>query len=380
LRPAWERISWSRPDADIDQFSIAVRLGDGVIRPHVITATDEAGELEGILVTRLQQLELPAAFGYKVLYRPRLRVLVVAHGGITAPGGRAALLQLLRELDRALARGEADAVWFPSLPLGTPEFDAANGLGSAFRRERFGETREHRRLVLPESFEVFLASRSRKIRSGVRYAAKRLEERFGDELRIENLHDGGDVDRIALDLEAIASKTYQRGLGAGFSDSSERRALIELGLRRGWLRAYALYHSDRPIAFWHGWAYRRTYFSSSTGYDPAWSEHRVGIYLLMHVIADLCADPQVDVLDYGFGDATYKRQYGTDSFAERDVLVFAPSLRGVRVNLFRSAIVGSSAAAKRALAATGLTDRVKTGWRRRLRPGESEAEQRNSAN
>jgi hypothetical protein len=286
---------------------------------------------------------------------------------MAAPAGEIALAQIMAELRDQLAAGEADAVWWPSLPTESAESAAAEKIGARLRRQHFAEVHQHRFLELPESFDAFLASRSRKLRSGIRYTAKRLRAAFGDELVFADLHTSGDTERIACDFEAIAAGTYQRGLGTGFEATPERRALLTLGSQRGWLRAYALYHRDTPIAFWHGWAYRRTYFSSSTGYDPRYAEHRVGIHLLMHVINDLIADPGVDVLDYGFGDAEYKRQYGTSSFPEQDVLVFAPTARGIGVNLVRTGIIGSANLTKRSLDAMGLTDRVKKRWRRWLR-------------
>jgi len=50
----------------------------------------------------------------------------------------------------------------------------------------------------------------------------------------------------------------------------------------------------------------------------------------MRVIEDACADPSLDVLDFGPGDAAYKRQFSSDSRVERNVVVFAPTFRGRR--------------------------------------------------
>ncbi len=59
------------------------------------------------------------------------------------------------------------------------------------------------------------------------------------------------------------------------------------------------------------------------GFDPAYADLRVGNYVLLRLIADLCADESIDTLDYGFGDAEYKRRFGTRSWLEQDVHVFA---------------------------------------------------------
>ena len=48
----------------------------------------------------------------------------------------------------------------------------------------------------------------------------------------------------------------------------------------------------------------------------------------MRVIEDACADPALDVLDFGPGDAAYKQQFSNESREERNVVVFAPTFRG----------------------------------------------------
>ena len=68
------------------------------------------------------------------------------------------------------------------------------------------------------------------------------------------------------------------------------------------------------------------------GYDEAYAEHRVGIYLLMRVIEDACADPALRVLDFGPGDAAYKQQFSNESVQERNLVVFAPTFRARRIN------------------------------------------------
>ena len=75
----------------------------------------------------------------------------------------------------------------------------------------------------------------------------------------------------------VAEKTYQRGLGAGFADTEERRELVKIGLDRGWFRAWLLSIDDRPVAFWQGTAPGPVFFVNSTGFDPAYGSHGVGV-------------------------------------------------------------------------------------------------------
>ena len=79
--------------------------------------------------------------------------------------------------------------------------------------------------------------------------------------------------------------------------------------------------------------------------------------MLAKLIEDLCAD-ESHTLDYGFGDADYKRRFGDASWLEEDVLVYAPRRRGYG-RMRRSALSTAVAGATR-------------GWpRRRARPGQA---------
>ena len=104
-----------------------------------------------------------------------------------------------------------------------------------------------------------------------------------------------------------------------------------------------------PVAFWYGLAYAGTFFIGTPGYDPEYGELRVGLYLQMRMMEDLCADPTVHAVDYGFGDAQYKRSFGDTAWEEADVLLFAPTFRAARINAIRTSVVLGTRLAKRAL-------------------------------
>jgi CelD/BcsL family acetyltransferase involved in cellulose biosynthesis len=102
------------------------------------------------------------------------------------------------------------------------------------------------------------------------------------------------------------------------------------------------------------------------GYDPDFAVHRVGNFILMHMIEQLCEDPAVEILDFGFGDVEYKERLAERNWSAGDVYVFAPTAKGVRVNLVRSTIVTVNAAAMRLARSLGIAGRVKQTWRRRF--------------
>jgi CelD/BcsL family acetyltransferase involved in cellulose biosynthesis len=365
LRPLWAAVPWQREEAELDYLLARVRHRPDAVAPFGIVVT-RAGEPVAGAAGRLESRRLATSIGYRTVYAPRLRILRIVDGGIVAgdAAGRAALVAALRA---ELASGRLDALALPALRLDSELYEALAQLGGPFERQRFVPAWPRRALVLPGSFEEFLAARSRKRRTRLRREAVKLEQALGDDLSLAILHGPEQLEQLVRDVDRLARSTYQRALGAGFADTREQRELAQIGLEHGWTRAYVLYRAEEPIAYWLCSTYRGTILVRTTGFDPAYADHQPGVYLLMRVIEDACADQSLELLDFGPGDAGYKRRYSSTSWEERNLVVFAPTLRGRRVNLTRSAILGVALLARRVLDATRLTERIRSRLRGRLR-------------
>jgi CelD/BcsL family acetyltransferase involved in cellulose biosynthesis len=334
-----------------------------VIGPFAAIASRAATPAGGLL-GRLELRRLSTSVGYKVVYAPKVRLLRVVDGGISGAGDPAVLDALLEPVHTALRDGTADAVSLPPAELGSPLLDAFLALGSALDRQPFITPWTRRTLELPGSFDEFVASRSSNTRWRIRRDARRLAETFGDELHVEIVRDPSGLDRLVESADRVARSTYQRALGAGFADTPEQRALAAVGLEHGWVRGYLLRLRDKPIVYWLCSTYGDTMLIRTAGFDTEYSELRVGLYLLMRVIEDAIADAALRVLDFGPGDATYKQQFSTESHEEQNVVVFAPTLRGRRLNATRTLVLAPAWGARKLLDETGLTDKVKARWRR----------------
>ena len=297
------------------------------------------------LVGRIAERRLEARIGYLPVYAPRLRVLrVVAAVGDAEPLARAALR-------------EVDVVTVPALPVESREYQSLAPLDG----EPFTRPWERRLLVLPETFDAFLASRTRKIRSGVRYDAKKLEETLDARLEVVRSWSPELVEH----LDSIAATTYQRRLGAGFS--RERAEVLRVAFEHGWARVYVLYDGARPVAFWWCGVHRDTIRLNTTGYLPQYAPSRPGIYLLMRLIEDAVGDPELRVLDFGPGRSDYKRHFSNDSYLERNLVLYASTFRAQRARVARNGVAAATLGVRRVLDATGATQRVRSAWRRRLR-------------
>jgi CelD/BcsL family acetyltransferase involved in cellulose biosynthesis len=365
LRPAWEQLQNDYVTSDVDFFLTYCRHTPNVVRPHAVLL-EEDGAPAGLVASRLEDVHMPAKLAHKVVLNSRLRALTVVYGGLLCGDDRALAGRLLAALQASLADEPIDLVRVRMLPVGSPKHVAVTDEAPMLRRQRFAMRMPHWRSELPGSLDDFLARRSRRRRETVRRYSRRLERTYGDDARVAIIKDTRGLDRLFADSKLIHRETYQHILGVGFSDETVQRRLAELCAERGWFRGYMLYLRETPAAFWHGNAYGGVFGIGATGFDPAFAEDRPGTYLLMRAVEDLCADESVHTLDFGFGDADYKRNFGDGFIEEEDVVVFAGKPRGVAVNALHTALGAATAAGRAVATRTGSLG----GLRRRRRTGE----------
>jgi CelD/BcsL family acetyltransferase involved in cellulose biosynthesis len=364
LREAWSALPVESPTADLDYHLTMIAHTPEVVRPHVVLLERDGAPL-GLAVGRLERARLTAKLGYATVLQPRVLSLTVSQGGLVDADGEHAE-PLLAALVAAL-RDEADVLQLRFVPVGSAAHTLATTAPGALRRQRFSEPVHRWRAALPPTFAEYLQARSAKTRSNVKRYARRLEEQFGDRLTLRVFVASEELDELVRDTETVSVKTYQHGLGAGFSDAARDRALLELALARGWYRGFVLSLDGVPSAYWHGMVYGRTFFTGPTGYDPEHRDLRLGTYVLGKMVERVCGE--ADRLDFGVGDAEYKRHFGDEHVAEEDVLVFAPRAKPVAVNLARSSVLGVSRAGRAVLARSGAFDEARRRWRSRLSGG-----------
>ena len=366
LAYVWDALGVTYVDAELDHFLTSLRMLPRVERPYVLVLEHD-GVPKALGVGRIESARFPTRFGYATVYQPTLRALRISHGGASGIDDRATAHDFVRELERALAEETADVYVVPAVRVDSPLDEALRAIPTSLRRHS-AEPSVHRRLLLPKSYEELLARRDRKSRYNLKRQSTKLEHAFDGRLAIDVLSEVDSFGRVIRDLEQVASSTYQRGLGAGFVDTPERRALVRLGLEKGEFRAWVLSIDGAPVAFWQGTARGKTFFLNTAGFKPELGQYGVGTYVQLCMFHDLCDDPDVEVVDFGWGDADYKARFGNESWLEHDVTVFAPTVRGIRISLLRHCIVGLHREARRVAQRSGTLGRVKRIWRRRLRP------------
>jgi CelD/BcsL family acetyltransferase involved in cellulose biosynthesis len=365
LRDTWSSLQNDRITAGIDFYRCVIDSEPRAIRPHVLLLVRD-GRPEAMLVARLETLELPVRLGYKTVYSPTVRSISVVLGGALGVMSDQNAAALVDELRGALRAGEADVVLMRHTPLDSGLYRAAVSRPPRALRQAVTASNRYWEVDLPQSFEEFNRSLSKKTRESFKRYANRFVREFGDRIVLRDAWRLDELDDLVRDVEQVAAKSWQRGLGVGFVDDARWRARTTLALERGWLRALVLYVDGQPIAFWMGDVFRGRFRSLIPGYDPAYRDFRVGNYVLMQLIERLCADEEASVLDFGYGDVEYKERLATRTWRAGDAMIFAPTFRGVRVNALRTTLIATNETLRRFARSTGVFKEIKRRWRKRL--------------
>jgi CelD/BcsL family acetyltransferase involved in cellulose biosynthesis len=372
LWTAWQ----CHPNSDLDFFLAVIQTRPNVLRPHVVLAS-RGGVPEALLVARFETNTVRINIGYKTLCRLPVRSMTVIYSGLLGKASAEVTAALCRTMEESAAEAGADLVDFSPLKTDSVLAQAARQNGSLLSRDFFPRFNEHWAVHLPGSYEAFFKGLSTNTRHNLRRYSKRFLDAFGKDMTIRKFRQRSELDEFVADAETIAKKTYHRGLGVGFTDKAETRQLLGLGCDQQWFRGWVLYLQNVPCAFWDGLLYGRTFFTSTTGYDPAYHEYRLGNFLLQKVIEDLIQNEAAAAVDFGFGDAQYKQDLCDVHWQETALYRFMPTLKGVSANLMRTPVMVLDRGGRKILTRTRLLQRFKSFWRKRLAANGSPARSRN---
>jgi hypothetical protein len=367
LRDAWSKWPGHR-DSEIDFYLMILRSYPEVLRPHVI-AVYRNGQPEAILIGRLEEKKLAFKVGYLTLFRPKARCLDFVYDGLRGNASPENTEILVREVMNCLRSGEADLALLEFIPIDSVLYQYSKMLPGFLSRDTSPSQTGHESLKLPPSLDELYKRMSSKRRSEVRRKAKKFVAQATAGITIVCYRQPEQLDRIFQDVEEIARKTYLRGLGTGFEDNALVRARLELCARKGWLRAYVLYIGDRPCAYWIGMMCGETFYGEYVGYDPEYRLLSPGMYVMLTVIETFCngaSGETVREVDFGFGNAEYKSALCNSSSVESSVFIFAPTFKGLRLNLTRTAARIVDHAARKTVAHANWLRKIKKTWRSRL--------------
>ena len=339
-----------------------------VLQPYVIVLYKD-GEPESMLIGRLERKRLTFRLGYIAVARPQVRCLTFVYGAVRGNDSQENIDSLVREVIAGLKRGAADVALLEFPSVDSTLYNFALQIPNWLSRDFMPALQGHHALDLPPRIDDVYSRLSNGRRKEIRRMTKKLQNHPVGEMHISCYQTEADLDRLFRDAEQIARKTYQRGLGVGFSDSPIVRERLKLAAQQGWLRTYILYLGNRPCAFWIGMLYGSSFLSEYMGFDPEFRHLSPGMVLMMQVIESFCNGTNGDCLsdlDFGLGDAEYKTLLGSRSWREGSLFIFSPTIKGLSLKLIHTAARLADMCARQVLLSLRVSSRFKRAWRDQL--------------
>ncbi|TAN03009.1 MAG: GNAT family N-acetyltransferase [Rhodanobacteraceae bacterium] len=323
----------------------------------VFTARDEKQVV--LIAPRLRTpVQLPIRVGEKILCRlsiPSFRFHPAAQAGVATRGDAIALLRWLRDTR------SREAIKFTEVLTNSPLYEALDVARSLGYHVLDNYPAPHLFHHFKDSYEAFVNGKPGKLRSQYRTKAKLFHERFGTEYTLKEYRL---VDEVSPFLEAASSinkRTYQyRLFDEEVNNDTETRSYYASLAQRKNFRSFVLWHQSTPLCFILGSQSSDGIFDyRKTGYDPTWRECFPGINCTMQMLMRLYENDRPRVIDFGGGDARYKRLFATDVASSAspillpDAVFYSPSalmyIASVRLNEVAIAILDRF----------GVKDRVK---------------------
>jgi Acetyltransferase (GNAT) domain len=362
VRGLWDQ--WvNHPNAHFDFFSVVAASRPSVVDP-VAMVLYRGGKPVALAAGRLEKNVLPVSFGYLKLFRSRLLQYTIVYGGMMGEWEDRGSAVFIVHLMDWMRRERVDAVHLAATPREHPVFQAALRLVPAYSRDVRLNDNPHWSAEVSGTGEWFQKKINSKHLSQFRGKERKLAAFADGNIRIQDFRNRDDVSDFCRDAEIISQATYLRGLGEGFQDNPEMRNRVNLAADKGWLCGHILYVNEKPSAFWLGTLFREVLYLDYTGYLPELNAFSPGRILLVKMIESLCGRETVRSVDFGFGDAEYKRRYGDTCWKESDLYLFKKTPTLLAGNLARKSVKMLRISSERALSRFGLLARVKKRWRK----------------
>jgi len=364
VREFWQKHN-KHPYNDFDYYVLSSQIENNFIQPCIFVLYQNNTPIT-LLAAALRSSEIKWRFGYLSLFKSTVNSINVIYRGIYGDQSEKNCSILVKAILDILKKGEADICIFDHLKIDSTFYQTVKKIPKWRSRDKSDFDNPHRTLILENSFDKLYETLSKNTKSNIRKYRNRITKNFGDELNIKFYTKKDDIPLAVKSIESVAKKTYQRSLGAGFLNNEETLIKWEFLAQKNMLFNVVLFVREKPIAYWNWILYNKVAFSIATGYDPEYNYYHPGHYLLITCIEHFCNEAECKLIDYGFGEAQYKRMLGTEMWLESPVNIFAPNLKGFKLKVLKILTTGLSQFIISILEKLGILGFIKKVWRRKL--------------
>jgi CelD/BcsL family acetyltransferase involved in cellulose biosynthesis len=185
---------------------------------------------------------------------------------------------------------------------------------------------------LAETFEDFLKSKSRNTRHKLTAQIRKTRKSFEDRLSLHCYRNISDVDEFYNKALTVWKNSWHGRVGeSNLPDLN----FLKLMAGYGWFRSYILMDGDIPVSYALTFEYKDTIVFHVTAYDEKYMEHSPGTFMIYSYIEDLYKTDKPRVIDFGFGDSTYKDIFCNYNEMQGDIWFAVTLVGSVVTNLTR---------------------------------------------
>ena len=368
IKEIWSQWVWHY-NADYQVYLDLLETRSEIERPHVIVVKEQ-DQPKVLLIGRIEVTPIVCKLGYLTILRINLKKIAFIHGGVLGDWDEEITEFVYQNLREQLNSGEAEASYFNMLDTDSLLYKKLRN-GGILEGDIVPVFRTHWQLNYPASYEEYLETLSKKKRRNLKtYRNKFNREHPDQELKVYRSPD--ELDEIMTSAEAIAKKSYKRGMDIGFKNDEENRKRTLMQLEKGWLHAYILYVNQKPSAYCFVVRYGDVLFARGRDYDPEFRKYRLGHFLQDQINQDFCGESGVSLMDFGFGDAEYKKEICDVNREESSLYLFSSGFKIRLINMIRIVVTGISNFVQGITQKLNLEQKLKRLWRDRLRKPQSE--------
>ena len=336
IRDFWIQ-NQNHPRHTFESYLVEIKYFKDILNPYILVFKKD-DEIKAIILGVLIHRKLVFKFNVLKLYRKNANVLVMFNEGVIGNIDKEMSEQLIGFLNRIHKQQKIDMFRFPDLELESELFKSAQQIPSFLFKDHFIIHDPRWLLNFPQTFEEYIQSLSKNLRSQYRRKTKKLSKEFEGQFHYKYIREKPEDENYLQDMESIASKSWQAGYGTSYKNDPRQLELTEKAFESEGYRAVILYIKDQPKAFMQGWVYNKIYYLDKLGYDQEFFDYSLGMLTMFYGIEQFIQEKQITTIDMGQGGADYKRRFSNQKTECGITRLFAPTINGVILNFMRTSI------------------------------------------
>lgn len=349
-------------DPDYFAISFSSRAKDAI--PYILLFQKNKIP-KAILIGWTKDQKVPCSLGYLKFETPILKSLEIEIGGIINDNTDESTEIIKSYLNNIIKEGDIELLLVDHISQANPIWNSlVEGLGlnsKAIYKESVAWVSK----IYDKQTDSANEIHSSKTRAKFRRKSRRMLEKFDNQLELRTLSSQDDLVFFIKNADIIGQKSYQYAIDVGIKDNKTWRDTLSSLIEGNYFRSYLLMNNERPIAYSYGIIYKDYFYQFATSYDPEYRKYSPGEYLRLEFTKKL-VDEKIGFIDYGYGDAEYKRMFGTHSTEEATLKIYGKGLRPKFSRLLDKTSIAIHETLLGVLEKTGLLNKIKKFWRSRL--------------